>query len=660
MKTCSLGVAGLCLLSAAAFGGTETELSWKNDAVSGDLAVAANWAGVPDGVTDISYDEGTGYFGRFYALGAKSLSLTLSKDFSFNRLYLQSAGTEYDVDLGGHALRLRGDREGQIAFNQNQPNQRMTIRNGVLDFSDFTRRQLNVSGEGNVLTFAGTEAEPVSIVGEPFEPILTSGGRLVLSNAVARSCRLALSTDNGAGTMVLTGPKTEVRHWQSGYAGVDVARGGGSTLVVSGGAQLDVLNSSGSQKADILVGGMGRGHSTLVVSGAGTCLYNTNRVARQASNAGVASLVVGYHTDGNVLHVTDRATVELSSKLLVGNPIFDTTRGSASRNFIRIDSNAVVTAADIILGQRANRSDTAYGVTDVTYASNTCVIADGASVTLTQDGLIVGGDAAARDNAVVISNAAVVSYRTSYVGARGGVSNRLDVVDGGVFLCRETGAARGLIVGGETSTGTVVTVDGGLVALTNGVFELRGAATGHETRATLRRGADVHARHMRVKGTGNRLEIDDATLTVGTEGVFPFEADGEVTLAFAGATPRLDFLNVSVSGTAAAFRFGTGAHFAFTPPAGGFSEPVVTAQGRGITLEGAPTLTIDETEFLKNGGGRLVLFDAGEGRTIEISDTAWASLRASLGENGRRLRLTANRQQLVYSHRPGGFALIVR
>lgn len=660
MKTCSLGVAGLCLLSAAAFGGEETVLSWKNGAASGDLAVAANWAGVPDGVTDISYDEGTGYFGRFYALGAKSLSLTLSKDFSFNRLYLQSAGTEYDVDLGGHALRLRGDREGQIAFNQNQSNQRMTVRNGVLDFSNFGRRQLNVSGERNVLTFAGTEAEPMSIIGEPFEPILTSGGRLVLSNAVARSCRLALSTDNGAGTMVLTGPKTEVRHWQSGYAGVDVARGGGSTLVVSGGAQLDVLNSSGSQKADILVGGMGRGHSTLVVSGEGTCLYNTNRVARQASNAGVASLVVGYHTDGNVLHVTDRATVELSSKLLVGNPIFDTTRGSASRNFIRIDSNAVVTAADIILGQRANRSDTAYGVTDVTYASNTCVIADGASVTLTQDGLIVGGDAAARDNAVVISNAAVVSYRTSYVGARGGVSNRLDVVDGGVFLCRETGAARGLIVGGETSTGTVVTVDGGLVALTNGVFELRGAATGHETRATLRRGADVHARHMRVKGTGNRLEIDDATLTVGTEGVFPFEADGEVTLAFAGATPRLDFLNVSVSGTTAAFRFGTGVHFAFTPPAGGFSEPVVTAQGRGITLEGAPTLTIDETEFLKNGGGRLVLFDAGEGRTIEISDTAWASLRASLGENGRRLRLTANRQQLVYSHRPGGFALIVR
>ena len=110
----------------------------------------------------------------------------------------------------------------------------------------------------------------------------------------------------------------------------------------------------------------------------------------------------------------------------------------------------------------------------------------------------------------------------------------------------------------------------------------------------------------------------------------------------------------------AAFRFGTGVHFAFTPPAGGFAEPVVTAQGRGITLEGAPTLTIDETEFLKNGGGRLVLFDAGEGRTVEITGTAWTSLRASLGENGRRLRLTANRQQLVYSHRPGGCALIIR
>ena len=365
-------------------------------------------------------------------------------------------------------------------------------------------------------------------------------------------------------------------------------RGGGSTLIVSDGALLDVLNSNGSQKADILVGGMGAGHSTLVDSGEGTCLYNTN-VARKASDVGVASLVVGYHTDGNVLHVTDHATVELSSKLLVGNPISDTTRGSASHNFIRIDSNAVVTAADIILGQRANRSGQTYDVTDVTYASNTCVIADGASVTLTQDGLIVGGDAAAYDNAVVISNAAVVSSKTSYVGARGGVSNRLDVVDGGVFLCRETGEHRGLIVGGETSTGTVVTVDGGLVALTNGVFELRGAATGHETRSTLCRGADVHARYVRVKGTGNRLEIDDATLTVGTEGIFPFEAEADVTLAFAGARPRLDFLNVSVSGTTAAFRFGTGVHFVFTPPRGGFAEPPVTAQGRGITLEGAPT-----------------------------------------------------------------------
>ena len=55
-----------------------------------------------------------------------------------------------------------------------------------------------------------------------------------------------------------------------------------------------------------------------------------------------------------------------------------------------------------------------------------------------------------------------------------------------------------------------------------------------------------------------------------------------------------------------------------------------------------------------------MLFDAGEGRTVEISDTAWTSLRASLGENERCLRLTANQQQLVYSHRPGGCTLIIR
>ena len=67
MKTFSLGMASLFLLSATAFGGVETELSWKGEAASGDLSDVANWTGVPDGVTDISYDEGTGYYGRFYA-----------------------------------------------------------------------------------------------------------------------------------------------------------------------------------------------------------------------------------------------------------------------------------------------------------------------------------------------------------------------------------------------------------------------------------------------------------------------------------------------------------------------------------------------------------------------------------------------------------------
>ena len=640
-------------LAAAVAHGTETELKWKS-ATGGDISDVANWSGVPEGVTDISYDASTGYFGVFSGFGAKTLNLTLSKDFWFNRYYFQSAGTVHDFDLRGHTLKWRGDKTSQVYVNDNQHNQKITFRNGALDFYTAARRELVVPSEGSVLTFLGTDEEPLSIFGSAFVPRPSKGGKIVFTNTVARACQIKMS--DGVGTIVLTGPKTEICHYLNDYAGVGVTGGGGATLMLENGATYDVINSSGSQKADILVGGTGSGGNTFIVAGEGSYLCSTNR---GASDPGVASLVVGYQTNSNRLHVTDHASVKLSSKLLVGNPISDTTRGSASWNFIRIDSNAVVTAADIIIGQRANRDNYAYTQPMPSFVSNVCVIADGARVSLNQDGIKVGTEFTVSDSAVRITNKAYVSMCKSYVGTAG-VSNRLDVMDGGVLYGKEQGTAWGLFVGGTASTGTVVSVDGGILALTNDILRMSGSAPGHETRLLLRNGGDVFVRYLETMNAGNRIEIDDSTLTINTEGEFPCGGDGTVTLAFSGSNPKLVYKNVHVGGSTEKFSFGTGVHFAFKPPQGGFASAPVCSKGRDITITGTPTMSIDETEFVKEGGGTTVLFDAGAGKQVAISDEALASFRASLGENGSRLRLSADKQTLSYRHKTDGLMILLR
>lgn len=384
MKRLIMVVAG-AVLATAAQAYNEVQLTWKNS-TGGDVTDVANWSGVPTGVTDISYTPEAEYYGLFSGVGSKTLSLTLSKDFFFNRYYLQSTGTKYDFNLGGHTLKLRGAATGQIFYHNAYLNQHMTIRNGTFQFSTKTstgeRSEMMIAGDGNVLTFLGADTEPMIITGRLAVAKMSYSGMMVWTNVISTMCQV-----QGSGRVILTGDKTKIRQVCDGYMGI--IGDSNCKLSLENKAYAEVINTSGNQKADMLVGGSGGGRNEFVVTGVDTYLMVTNK-DHSASNQGGASIVCGYQSNGNRFHVTDPATVKCSSKLMIGNPLSDTSRGSACNNFIRIDSNAVVTASEILVGQRANRDNYTYKEPMPSFVSNVCVIADSARVTLNNTGFKVG------------------------------------------------------------------------------------------------------------------------------------------------------------------------------------------------------------------------------------------------------------------------------
>ena len=641
MKKRMLVSAGFAGVAMTLFAWNETTLEWQGSS-GGAMDDPTRW-GKPAG-TDISYSDATQYAGVFKGKGTVSLGLTLNDDFFFNRLYFQSQGTSYDFDLCGHVLRLYGAADAGFAFNANQRNQRVTVRNGVLSYQGCNRHHVNVGSEGNTLVFAGTEERPFVITNTTaFFPNASSQGTIVLSNTVvATSGKFTLS--NSSGTLVLTGPRTRVFH-PTDYFG---PTGGSNVLEIRDGAFVDAEDST-NHKCAIVVGNAAGGN-TLVIAGEGTQVVSTNYFKNTDSS--VASLVVGKRSNGNFLHITDRASVTLSSKLLVGNPSQDTERGSAHNNRIRIDSNAVVKASDIWLGQMANRSSGGgTGYDQLAYfSSNTCEIADHARVTLANYGLKVGAESRVDFSSISVTGGARVSSPQSSIGAYG-VSNALYVADGGVLYCAGGDATRGLYVGGANSTGTVFAANAGVIALTNTLFKMNGSSAQSVTCATFSNDSRLYARYLRVLGQRNRIVIDDSRFTVRTEAQIPYEEGADVEFVFRGENPWFDYRFDYVSSLVTrVFRFGTGVKFSFDIPETGYASAPITSLG-GIEITGRPTLAVDISKFQKTGG-KQVLMDAGSGRQISISDEAMESLKTSAGIasiRGAKLQLAENGRYLVFS-----------
>lgn len=654
MKKTMQIVAVLGMTTLSLFGYTSNQITWKDNAPDGNLANYLNWSGVPGGTTDINYNmtADTGYWGMFSS-GSVTRNLYISASFTFDRLYFQGSNSKYNIDLGGNTLTLRGAATYELTTNANYKPQKIFVTNGDIALPK-TRREFRIQGEGNVLTVAGTEERPVTISASgAFKPTVVSSGEIVFSNTVFASSVNVMVNGGQRCKVSFLGPKTTLAHNVNDYFGLGSSTSS-NTLVIAHGAKVLADNANTGYKNSITVGETGN-YNTLVVAGEGTVLSNSNRTAKSND----ASIAVGKRSNGNFLHVTDGAELNLSAHIVIGNPQEDNTRGSSANNRIRIDTNAVVYASGLRIGQRSNK-----GSGDVSFTSNVCEVAKNAKVYIEDKAegrdesirLATQANANVDYCALSISEDSQVFAKYAQIGLYG-ISNRMDVVSGGMFVSKSTATSgAGLQVGGVSSTGTVVNVDGGVVALTNTLFAMRGSSADSRTLMRIANGADVCARFVSVTNVGNRIEIDNATLTVRTSGVFPLPGDNSVELAFSGAHPLLAYEDVSHGSIANAFSFGAGATLSFVVPAGGYAEaPIKSANG--ITIENLSACSIDASAFLASGGGEQVLMDAGEG-VISIDAASMGIMKAAAG-GALNIKLADDGKRLVVSLKKG-FVLTYR
>ena len=502
-----------------------------------------------------------------------------------------------------------------------------------------------------MITIAGTEERPVTISGGEFKPTATSGGELVFSNTVFAS-GVNVMLNGGPGCRIsFLGPKTALAHNASGYFGLGDSTSS-NTLVIAQGAKVLADNANTGFKNSITVGETGN-CNTLVVAGEGTVLSNSNRTARSND----ASIAVGKRSNGNFLHVTDGAKLDLSAHIVIGNPLTDVNRGSSANNRIRIDTNAVVYASGLRIGQRSED-----GSGDAFFTSNICEVAKNAKVYIEDkaegrdESIRLATQANINYSALSISEEAQVFAKYAQVGLYG-ISNRIDIVSGGRLVSESSEVSgAGLLTGGINSTGTLVNIDGGTVALTNTLFAMRGSSFGSRTLVRIANSADVCAQIVSVTNAGNRIEIDNATFTVRTSGRFPQAGESSVELAFAGAHPLLSYEDVLHGSVAKAFSFAEGASLEFVVPAGGYAESPIKSVN-GIMVSGISAVAIDAAAFLAAGGQEQVLMDAGAG-AISMDAASMDILNAAAGEKWR-VKLVDNGKRLVLS-RKCGFVLVVR
>lgn len=651
----------MILSVAASYGYTTASITWKDTPEDCDVANYKNWTGVPSGVTDINWNYSTqaGYCGTF-GQSYKTINLFLGADLAMERLYFQASSAKVNFDLKGHTLGVVGVAGRAFSMNASYKPQIITFSNGTFDNKGSSRDGTTwAQGVGNKICFLGTEENPFIIRSAtvvPFYPYVDNGGEVVMSNVVFESAKAGVNTktqvnsSKDGGFVTYCGSKT--RLISDGVFGAGISGGRGNVLRITQGARVMITNNA-NVKTTIKVGGTASG-STMVLAGTGTSLSNI----AHAAQSGDMSMVIGHSSNDNYLHVTDGAELYLTAPLGVGTqPGADMTRGSAAGNLVRIDTNAVVQASALVFGLMANRSDGKTTGDIAFFASNVCEIADGARVTLkgstyegTYGGVFLGDNVRTDYCSLSVSKKAYLQSAVTRVGYRG-VSNRLDVASGGVLRSTLSSADYGLAFGGVNSTGTVVCVDGGILALTNALVKMNGSSADSTTLLRIANGSDVCARFFSLTNAGNRIEIDDAALTVRTQGRFPSAGANAVELAFAGAHPLLSYKSEDTSSTyPSVFSLSAGCSLSFVIPAGGYAEAPV-ASATSITVSGLTSVTIDATAFFAAGGEEQVLLESETG-TISIDTASLDLLKAAAGADGR-VKLSSDSKRLVLSRRKG-------
>lgn len=233
----------------------------------------------------------------------------------------------------------------------------------------------------------------------------------------------------------------------------------------------------------------------------------------------------------------------------------------------------------------------------------------------------------------------------------------MEVLDKGILYCKESGLDWGVRVGGTASTGSVFVVDGGVLAATNCLLQMNGAAPGQKAVTRFANGADAYVEFLRTKNVGNRIEFDDAALVVRLDGKFPYYDDSSVEFAFSGRRAQLDYKYEYSSTYTEPFGFYAGTSFSFNVPAGGYAgAPIKSA--KGITIQNLTACTIDLKAFAEAGGESQVLMQTGGSNTINIDAASLAVMQAAASAAGGKIKLSADNKQLILSVNKGLILLV--
>ena len=637
------------LIVGAAATYTETELRWGSTA-GGDLADPTNWK-TTDGVSlsadvDLNYSTSKGYWGQFRGLGNRMVPVTLSRDLYLNRIDFWSAGTTFNFDLGGHTLRFYADSDVTFTMRYNEKGQKISLENGTIDFTGAKRKQLCPGADESVVTFGsgiilsnctevafrggtGTVHAGAKLTGglntgptasSLFQPVdLTVSGDDTVVDSRVNPWTLGNKANCSNGTVRIENGATviDAARLVYGYnscngaayiddAWVSCVSGGfgvgygvsatNNTLTVCNGSHVIVSNRVTTQegKFAVVVGRKGGG-STLRITGAGTRLESIDNVNFKMSDRGCASVVVGHMSDGNLFHVTDGAMVDLSSMLLVGTPRASGYRASSRNNRMLFDGGAKVNASGVILGQTGTRTSSQTEGYDQTcfFSNNVCTVSGGAALKLSSAGICVAAEENVDDSAFIVTGEGTsVTSALAQVGLYG-VSNRLEVTDGGFLWIMRESNSDGLELGGATAADSLVRAIGGTLVLPKGTLAFKGAAAGRNATLEVGDGACVTSKYWTVAGTGNRL-------------------------------------------------------VARTPFVKGKAARVYVEQG--VTLDAASfSVDVSEAPGVPRSAGKIVLMEVGAGKTINISDATLAAWRTAVAGKGVRLDLSSDKRRLTMS-----------
>ncbi|MBQ3341498.1 MAG: hypothetical protein IJG84_06360 [Kiritimatiellae bacterium] len=713
----SAAAASLCASAAV------TYVNWSGADADDprDLAVGANWEGDSVPELDTTVTPHNGPFARFEK-SSENLSFTMGRDLFLNGLLFNCTGSTLDFDLSGRVVKLygyTGDGQALLMRTYNGKSNNILFRGGTIDTSDrYSDKHPTLYGTGPVafsgtsfpsltlfsvynkthlymtngvtgkvyLEITGTETDQarVTIAGAATKidageyPLYVgqtaskhSGELRIVDGATVTNAALEVGSYGFGGYCLVSNAAVSARLKGNYYFGLGIngVYASNNVFEVKGGSHI-YLAGEGS-KSQLNVGHLSCGN-TMTISGAGTKLDWT-------ASGGVASVTVGEFGDGNVLHITDGATVGAGGDGdgSIGNIASGYLRGDSNGNQLLVDGGASYKVSNqYISGRTSPRSGlktydrlqdgtaVSGGEYDYSYCSNRMVVSGAGTVATIANYMYVAAASTVSydDNADynlfrVESNATASCGLRLDIGGRG-VSNGVEVASGATLTVGKygfnIGAASGCTgtyvhVSGESSVQVTHTAD------SNGILSLCGSGEGGETTLDVSGGSTVSARSLSFTGAGNVVRLEDGSLSSALAMTCPGAGVSENAVRF-----EISGTNSQVLVQSGSMSFGAGVEFSFGVSSNAYLRAPFAAAA-SISFQAVPEVSFAGLgELSKNGGGKMTLFEAGTAIDASQSVVDAFDAAAKIACPGSWVRVVDGTKIVLRVPSENGIVLIVR